>query len=168
MALKDTIMQCNEIRTNHPPVLIMGVGNILMGDDGVGVHAVYAMQKMTLPGDIELVDGGTATMSFLSSFSDREKVIIIDAVKAGNPPGTIYRFSPGDIYMQKETATSLHQVGIIEAITLSGFIDDRTGDIIIYGIEPGTIECGITLSSEVVAGLPKLIEQICGDLNIII
>ena len=157
---------CDKSPVSCLPILIMGVGNYLMSDDGIGVHAIHALQRLTLPRNIELLDAGTATMSFLSNLSGRRKVIIIDAVRSGKPAGTLYRFSPDDIYVQKETAISLHQVGIIENIALSGFIDEASADIVVYGIEPGNMECGMSLSPEVEAGLPKLIDRICTELDI--
>ncbi len=139
-----------------------------MSDDGAGVHTIRALQKLKLPDTIELLDSGTATMSYLTNLSDRKKVIIIDAVKAGNPPGTLYRFTPDDIYIQKERATSLHQIGIIEAIVSARFIGACAQDIVVYGIEPGKIESGMMLTPDVAAALPKLVEKICQDLELAI
>lgn len=156
-------------RSNHftdLPVLVMGVGNYLMSDDGIGVHAIHALQRLALPGNIELLDAGTATMSFLNSVSNRRKVVIIDAVKCGNKPGTLYRLSPDDIYLQRKAALSLHQVGIIEAVELSRLVDSATEDIIVYGIEPAKLECGMSLSPEVEASLPELIKLVCRELEI--
>jgi hydrogenase maturation protease len=96
---------------NAPPssILILGVGNILLGDEGVGVRVIEAMQEIDLPDTVELIDGGTASIDILEFLKNREKVIVIDAVQGGGgEPGTLYRFTPGDIKVRKPVYTSLH------------------------------------------------------------
>jgi hydrogenase maturation protease len=152
--------------TRRTPILLIGVGNILFSDEGVGVHLIHEMEKMVLPENIELLDGGTATLSFLDSLSNREKVIIIDAVKGNNKPGTIYRFTPADITVRKDISTSLHQIGVMESLTMFEFIGDRPQEVVIFGIEPEILDWGMNLSPSVEAVIPKLIEMIYEELKI--
>ena len=72
--------------------LILGVGNVLLCDEGIGVRVIEFLQKQTLPDDIELVDGGTAGADLIDILADRETVIIVDAVRSDKPAGTIVRF----------------------------------------------------------------------------
>jgi hydrogenase maturation protease len=148
------------------PILIVGIGNILFSDEGVGVHVIKAMQKLYLPDVIELLDAGTAVLSFLDSLSGREKVIIIDAVKGNNKPGTIYRFTPADISLHRDIPTSLHQIGIIDSLTMLEFIGKRPQEVVIFGVEPAILDWGLDLSPEVADVLPKLLHRICQELKI--
>lgn len=148
------------------PVLVMGVGNILCGDDGIGIHIIRDLQKLTLPGNIELLDGGTASLSFLDNISNREKVIIIDAVKANNEPGTIYRFTPDDINVKSDLASSLHTIGIIESLTLFELMGSRPKEVVFFGIEPEIIEWGMALSAKVESAIPELLKMIYKELKI--
>jgi hydrogenase maturation protease len=156
-----------EVLVQHAPILVIGVGNILFGDEGVGVHVIRAMQKLELPDNIELLDGGTATLSFIDSLSNREKIIIIDAVKGNNKPGTIYRFTPADISVRKDISTSLHQIGIMESLTMFELLGNPLQNIVIFGIEPAVLDWGMTLSSGVNTVIPKVIEMICKELRIL-
>ncbi|MCX6003799.1 MAG: HyaD/HybD family hydrogenase maturation endopeptidase [Chloroflexi bacterium] len=166
MVTVESERQSEKLPTAHPSILIMGVGNILLSDEGVGVHVVRAMQKMKLPDNVELLDGGTASMSFLDNLSSREKVIIIDAVKGNDKPGTIYRFTPSDITAQKEMVTSLHQIGILDSLNMAQFLGTAPQNVIIYGIEPKELDWGMSLSSEVAAVIPRVIELIFKELGI--
>lgn len=147
------------------PVLVLGVGNILLGDEGVGVRVVETLQKMSLPEGVEVMDGGTASMALLDSLSDREKVIVIDAVKGRQEPGTIYRFTPADITVQKGIVTSLHQLGILDALTQVEFLGHAPGDVVLYGIEPKDTRLGLELTSEVKAAMPRVIELVISELQ---
>ena len=166
MVMVNSKRQNKESNVQHLPILVMGVGNILMSDDGIGIHVIRAVQKLELPDDIELLDGGTASMSYLDNLSNREKVIIIDAVKGNDKPGTIYRFTPADICVQKDMITSLHQIGILDSLTMSKFIGNPPQNVVIFGIEPAVMEWGMTLSPGVNAVIPELVEMICKELRI--
>jgi len=147
------------------PFLIVGVGNILLGDEGVGVRLIEAMAGQEIPDSAELFDGGTASIDLLDVLANRKKVIIVDAVKGGNEPGTVYRFTPDDIEAGEPNYTSLHQVGLLETLTMARYLDCLPQEIIIYGIEPKDIAWGLELSPEVAAVVPKVIKLVLGELG---
>jgi len=106
---------------------VVGVGNVLMADDGIGVQAVWALERQTLPNGIELFDGGTAFQALAGQLTGFHKLIIVDAVHGGDSPGTIYRFGLEEILGEKKRTQapprslgtlSLHDVGVIEALML--------------------------------------------------
>jgi hydrogenase maturation protease len=142
----------------------MGVGNILLGDEGIGVHAIKAMQGLELPSHVELMDGGTASLDLLYPMRDREKVIIIDAVKGDDKPGTIYRFTPQDITIHKSVNTSMHEVDLMEAITLPEFMGGVEANIVIYGVQPKSLDWSLELTPEVAEAIPKLIKAILKEI----
>lgn len=150
---------------SRPSTLILGVGNILMSDEGVGVRVIAAMQDHSLPRGVELLDGGTASLDLLNSLSDRGRVIVVDAVQGGCEPGTLYRFSPEDVAAQERYATSVHQIGLLETLTLARFLGCAPEQVIIYGVEPGNLGYGLELSSEIAAVVPRVIELVLGEVE---
>lgn len=98
------------------PVLVLGVGNILLADEGVGVHVVRQLQEMPLPAGVEVLDGGTGGFELIEHLRGRKKVIIIDAVQADAPPGTVLRFHPEDAALQWRPPFSAHQTGLHELL----------------------------------------------------
>ncbi|MFQ6001753.1 MAG: HyaD/HybD family hydrogenase maturation endopeptidase [Anaerolineae bacterium] len=150
----------------QPPRLILGVGNILLRDEGVGVHVISTLRDRELPDDVELWDGGTASFDLLDTLAGRRQVIIIDAVHTGSEPGTIFRFTPEDISASGEQVTSLHQVGLLETLNVAEhLLDAAPEEVIILGIEPKEIEWGLELSAEVEAAVPKVIELVMSELD---
>src|SRR3990172_2748322 len=86
--------------TDQKNILILGLGNLLLSDEGVGAHIVNQLQKMTLPGNVEAIDGGTGGFEFLNHFYGKKKVIIVDAMRGNVEPGTIFRCSPDDLNLE--------------------------------------------------------------------
>lgn len=145
-------------------ILIIGVGNILLGDEGIGVYVIRELQKLRLPENVELLDMGVATFPLMSSLAGRKKVIIVDAVKAGGNPGYIYRLLPDDIEKEEGNFLSLHDMGI--ASILATFQPEMMpGEIVIIGIEPGEIKWGMELSSPLKQKLPQIISYIFKEIS---
>lgn len=145
--------------------VILGVGNELLSDEGVGVHVVKALQKMELPTDIELYEGGTDGFGLLNIITAADRLVVIDSLKGGAEPGSIYKFdlkdAPGCPDLFK---TSVHQIGILEVIHLSGLIG-KTPQTTVIGVEPKNISTGLELSAEVKAKIPKIIELVLAEVN---
>jgi len=146
------------------PTLILGVGNILLGDEGVGVRVVETLHDKDLPEGVEVLDGGTASLDLLNSLADREKVIVIDAVQGGCEPGSIYRFTPDDVETPYEHATSLHQVGLLETLAIARQLGCTPREVIILGVEPASLEYGLGLSAQVAAAVPRAIDMVLAEL----
>jgi len=146
--------------------VVLGIGNLLMKDDGVGVHAVRALEKCQLPPDVELVDGGTAGCDLLPFMSGAEKIIIIDALKGGGPPGAVYRLTPEDCGKQTLDSTiSLHDLGILTALHDLALLEGKIPPCVIIGVEPGEIDWGMELTPEVAAVLPRVLELVQKELT---
>ena len=134
-------------------ILLAGVGNLLMGDDGVGVHAIAELQEDPIPG-VTMIDIGTAILHGLSFVESASRVLVIDAAKGGQPPGTIYFFEAGEASPLAPTS-SIHALGLREAMR---FLSQRTPPpISIIGVEPHSIAYGMELSPPVRAALPQVV-----------
>lgn len=136
-------------------VVIIGCGNLLMGDDGVGVHAIRRLQARPLPPHVQTVEGGVAVWAVLAAARRAAQLLLIDAVYGGGPPGNIYRLTPADLTLPAARALSLHQFSLAEALLLAWW-QGGLPTTVIFGVEPAAVAPGLTLSPPVVASLPRL------------
>jgi hydrogenase maturation protease len=144
--------------------LIIGLGNTLRGDDGVGVRAARAIAASGLPTGIEVEDGGTQGLGLVSLFEGRERVILIDAADVGLEPGQYQRFRPDEArLLGSDQHLSVHGAGVRDALLLAGALDLLPAEVIIYGVQPARMEWDTTLSPEVEAFLPKLVSAVLED-----
>ena len=150
---------------NRHPILILGIGNILLSDEGVGVRVIEQMQKMHLPDDVEVIDGGTAGADLLDVLAERRKVIVIDAVQADCEPGTVLRFTADDLTQPDGVGMSLHELGLGEALTMTRKLECAPEDVVVFGIKPKDISCGLELSEEIAASVPKVIELVLAEIT---
>jgi hydrogenase maturation protease len=147
------------------PTLILGIGNILLGDEGVGVRAVEALARRELPAGVEAVDGGTGGADLVEVIADRTRLIVIDAVAAGAEPGTVFRFTPGDLTSGTRPALSLHEFGLLETLAMAERLGCAPGEVVIFGVQPKTVAPGLELSPEVAAAVPAVIDQVLAELR---
>jgi hydrogenase maturation protease len=147
-----------------PRIVVIGVGNLLQKDEGVGIHAIQALEKMHLPKDIKLVDGGTEP-DLIAFTGAGDKMIIIDCAKAGGKPGDIYRFKPEDLAAGKGTLTSAHEMGVVENLNLMSLTGNKPKDVVIIGMEPAEIDWGMELSATLKKRLPDLVKVVLGEID---
>jgi hydrogenase maturation protease len=142
-------------------VLILGIGNLLKSDDGLGVHIVRYMEESgaALPEGVELLDGGTAGFDLLGLIESYDKIVIVDALKADDKPGSIYRFTP-EHAVETRSRFSLHEVGIMEVIRVLKIMD-RNPEIEFIGIVPENIDdIDTNISPAVKESIPRAVEMI--------
>lgn len=147
-------------------MLIIGCGNLLRGDDGVGVHVVRELEKLSLPGKVKIIDAGTRSLDMLFQMEAEDKVVIIDAVKGGLEAGTIYRLTKEDLSSPEATPISLHEVKLEYALRMGDRIwgERSPREIVIFGVEAASLIQGIGLSPKVEECLPKLVNLILEEL----
>ncbi len=146
-------------------IVILGVGNLLLSDEGVGVHVANELMKMELPPEVTVVEGGTDGFGLLNIITETDRLIVIDAVKGGGAPCSIYRFDIEEVQScPSGFKTSVHQIGILEVISLSGLIG-KTPRTTVIGVEPKSLEMGMELSPEIKAKIPRIIELIFNELR---
>ncbi len=141
---------------------VLGIGNVLLRDEGIGCHVVHALEEIPLP-DVKVIDGGTCP-DVLQLFEDADKLIIVDAVKGGGTPGQIYRFHLEDITLEQKPFLSLHDVGLVDNLMLM-HLWHNIGEAVIIGVEPREIKWGLELSPELQEKMPQIIDAILAELN---
>jgi hydrogenase maturation protease len=147
-----------------PRIVVIGVGNLLMQDEGAGIHAVQALQAVPLPPDVKLIDGGTEP-DLIAFTRAGDKMIIIDCAKAGGEPGDIYRFKPEDLASDRADLASAHEMGVPENLHLMSVTGNRPASVVIIGIEPAVIDYGMELSPLLKKALPHLVEVVLKEIN---
>ena len=150
-----------------PPrkVLILGVGNILLGDDGFGVHLVHSLAEETFPPNVRILEAGVVGHQMIPLFREMDRLIVIDAVQAGDAPGSIFRFAPEDMEFRSERMVSLHQIGLIDVLRMAEWTGGRPETVII-GVQPKNVSSwSLELSEEVHAAIPKVKALILEELE---
>jgi len=144
-------------------VAIIGIGNLLLGDEGVGVHVAQRLAEMIHSDDIQVIDAGTSPDIF--GLVDAQKVVIIDAARAGGVPGTIYRFELGDLNVNSEQPLSLHELSLLDGLRVLSFLNRRPESVVIIGIEPSTVDFRLELSPQVERKLPEVMRLIISEIG---
>lgn len=147
-------------------MVIVGLGNRLMGDDGVGVWVVQALMARDLPSWVEVVEVGTGGWTLLHVIEGAQKVIFIDAVSWGGSPGQIIRFRPEEVVSScASRAVSLHTLDLLDALDLAHEIGECPEEVVIYGIQPRSVAQGMELSPDVAAALPEVVDRVLEEMQ---
>jgi hydrogenase maturation protease len=147
-------------------VLIMGLGNPLLGDEGIGVRVVEELKGLELPEGVVVVEGGTTGLGLIGLMEGYERVIIVDAADMGHPPGRVVRFTPLEVQLKTaEAPLSLHQIGLEEVLALAEALEVAPAELVIIGIQPSLVEVGAGLSPEVEKAIPQIIRIILDELD---
>jgi hydrogenase maturation protease len=153
-----------EMEDKH--IMILGVGNILFTDEGTGVRvAERLIQDYEFPENVSVVDGGTLGINLLGTLSTADTLIVVDAVRNGGAPGAIHRLEGDDIPKRVCAKNSLHQVDLLEALTLCQALD-KVPETVILGVEPFDIETmSIELSPIIQEKVSDLIDLVLQELD---
>lgn len=155
----------NRAKQGYNKMLLLGVGNILLGDEGLGVHAVNRLREQGLPEKVEAVDGGTLGLGLLNLLKDVTKLVVVDCVDAGAEPGTVFRFRPEELRIKGKSELSFHQLGLMEVLSLAEGAGDLPETVII-GMQPKNIdEWKLELSSVIEKNLPILMEKVMREIQ---
>jgi hydrogenase maturation protease len=148
-------------------IKILGCGNTLVGDDGVGIRVIERLQELKLPENVEIIEAGVGGMAILSWIEDTDKVIIIDAVQTGNEPaGTVYKFTekelpPSDMFM-----LSLHDLNLVDTLNIGRLVQKMPDEIVIIGVEVKRVaEFTKDLTPEAEAAIPEVVELVLKEIK---
>lgn len=139
--------------------LVLGLGNTLLGDDGIGVRVVERLQGESLKAEVK--NGATLGLSLLETLKSRRKVIVVDAVDMGKVPGSVARFSARELLTLSESRSfSLHEIGLLEVLKIGQSLNEDFGNVIIFGIQPKELHAIERLSPEVEEKIAEVVEMI--------
>ncbi len=156
--------ETDSTRNQTPRIVVIGVGNLLLKDEGIGIHVANALQQMNMAPGIRIIDGGTSPD--LIAYSEAgDKLIIVDAAKAGGEPGTIYRFHPADLASEPEGTFSAHELGVEQSLKMMALIGNEPKEIVIIGVEPKEIDWGIELSAELQQKIPEIVRVVLKEIG---
>ncbi len=147
------------------PILVVGIGNCIQMDDGVGIHVLRELEKLPMPPGVELLDGGTAGIELLPWLEGRRKVIFIDAVDAQEAPGTIFRFAPGAVEYDMIPKASVHEIGLVDALQMAALVGRAPEETIIFGVQPKTIDWSESTTEEIRAVIPRVTSLVLDEIN---
>lgn len=150
-----------------PPrnILILGVGNLLLTDDGFGVHVINALREKPLPPSVTLIEAGIVSHQLIPDLHEADLLIFVDAVEAGDTPGSLFRFRPEDMQFMPQLKTSLHEISLIDVLQMTELTGKRPETIII-AVQPKEVNAwSLELNDEVKAAIPKVIDLIFAELK---
>ncbi len=138
--------------------VVLGMGNLILSDDGVGIHALRALgSDARLPPNVKLVDGGTFGTELVGFTTEAKRLILLDAVDVGSEPGAVVRLE-GDALYDLPAAGSVHGLGAAEFLSALRLLGEEPEEIILLGVQPESIAPGVTLSPCVDAAVSHLVD----------
>lgn len=149
------------------PILLLGLGNILLGDEGVGVRVVEALaERYEVGADVEVLDGGTSGMDLLDTIAGRSALIVIDALKSlRRPPGEVVRLEGEAIDQLFRTRLSPHQLGLSEVLASLVLTDQEPAVVVIIGVVPQSLDLSLQLSAVGSAALEGALDMLVTELG---
>ena len=158
----------DQIKNN--PIVLLGVGNILLTDEGFGVHVVNQLREdYVFNPPITILDGGTMGMELLTYMRGMTKLLLVDAINGGDAPGTVYEFPHEEMNSYFTEAISVHEVGMQDILRIRALQEDPLEDAVVIGVEPESLELGLDLSETtqaVVEDVKKRILEVLASWNV--
>lgn len=148
-------------------LLVMGIGNILLRDEGVGVFCVQELQKKSWPENVSFVDGGTFTQDLFYLFENFDHLLVLDAVRGGKNPGTIYRLEEKDLVENKKQQISLHDIDLLDSLKMAELMGKKP-ELTVLGIEPEQIAWEMGLTGSLDKAFPDFVRLAEKEINSIL
>lgn len=150
-------------------ILILGVGNVLLADEGVGVHTVRRLtEEYVWPENVTLVDGGTLGVSLMEFIQNCDYLIVIDAVRGGHAPGSVYRLEEDGLRKSLGMSDSMHQVDLVDTLIMCDLATGKRPEAVVFGLEPKEIPMDALnpeLSETGRAGQEKLLRAVVEEVE---
>ena len=148
------------------PVLVLGLGNVVCTDDGAGIAAIHRLiREYVMPEGVVALDGGTLGLSLLPLVDSADQVLLVDAVGADAPPGTLIRIEGDDVAPTVYERLSPHQIGVADLLAGASLLDRYPDRVLILGVVPESIELGLVRTPAVEAALPELVARVVEELT---
>jgi hydrogenase maturation protease len=161
-----TIEPVPNTEANKIGVLVLGLGNVLLGDDGLGAAAVARLeQNYRVPAGVRLEDGGTLGLSLLGLIAESDHVILVDAIQADSPAGTLIRLEGADVSDAVRDRLSPHQIGVADLLEAARLIESYPATVTLLGLVPDSIDLAVARSSAVTESLDELVAAIVREVQ---
>jgi hydrogenase maturation protease len=147
-------------------ILVLGIGNALMNDDGFGLRVVEVLQReYRFPDGVSLLDGGTLGLDLLPRLEGVERLLIIDAVDMGAEPGAVFRLQGEEVPRAFANKLSVHQMGVQDLLAVAEFKGCCPAELVFWGVQPGSIEMELKFSAAVAAVVDKVVLAVVEELR---
>jgi hydrogenase maturation protease len=146
------------------PLLILGLGNVLLGDDGVGAAVIARLlEGYRVPPGVRVLDGGTLGLALLPYLQEAETVILVDAIRSNESPGSLVRLDGDQVAPAVATRLSPHQIGVADLLESARWLDQYPSRLVLLGIVPESMELTVGLSPAAARSIPDLVEQVVNE-----
>jgi len=146
------------------PLLVLGLGNLLCQDDGIGVAAVaWLLRRYHPPPGVRVLDGGTLGLALLPTLESADTVLIIDAIRSDGPPGSFVRLEGEDVAHAAEHRLSVHQVGVSDLLGAARWQGSLPARLLLLGLVPQSMELAVERTPVVEAALPALVDRVVAE-----
>ncbi len=146
-------------------VAVLGVGNLIHSDDGLGIHALRKLQRdPRVPRGVTLLDGGTFGLELIAYVHEAGRILLLDAVDVGAAPGTLVRLE-GDTLRGLPGGASVHQLGVADLLAALPLASEREREIVLLGVQPAATDWGTELTPEVEAAVGSVVEEAIAQLE---
>lgn len=140
-------------------LLVLGIGNFLLTDDGVGVLAAQELMRENWPDGVDVREGGTFTQDIFYSFEGYTHLLVLDVVHAGGKPGTLYRLKEDDLVRDEKQRLSIHDIDLLDSLRMAELYFKKRPEMIVIGMEPADYTTwNIGLSQDCAAALPRFLD----------
>lgn len=147
-------------------ILILGIGNTLMNDDGFGIRVVERLQRdYTFPDEVEVLDGGTLGLDLLPRLEGIDKLLIVDAVEMHSEVGTVFRLEGEEVPRAFANKLSVHQMGVQDLLAVAELQGYCPPGLVFWGVQPGSVEMQLTLSEPVARAIDEVVAGVIAELN---
>lgn len=162
-----TLESGSQPESEQTDILILGIGNVLLSDEGAGVKAVWKLQQdYVLPPEVEILDGGTSGMELMGTIENRGRLFILDAINSENAePGRVIRIDLSEDPGFLQSKISPHQLGLSEVLAATQLTGAQPENIVLYGIRPSSLDTGTELSQAVQSGIDTALDMLLNDLQ---
>ena len=143
---------------SSPRLVLLGVGNELLQDEGVGVHIVRRLRAEGLPPGVEAVEAGTAVLDALDLLPTGARVLVVDAASGEVEPGTVYRFGLDDL--SADRGASVHEASLPEVFGVARLAGVVLGDVTVLGVKPAVVDLGTELSPPLEGKMPAILRAV--------
>jgi hydrogenase maturation protease len=146
--------------------LVLGLGNILLGDEGVGVRVVERLLELyQFPPEVQVLDGGTLALDLLPYVEDADRLLVIDALEMGAEPGAVARLESDEVPAFLSVKLSPHQMGLADLLAAARLRNSYPEELVLWGVQPAAMRPGLALSPPVAAQVEVLVDRVLAELS---